>query len=208
MAQRPGINPVAQPPKLARTIVSHLAPRSLSDALLGDLDEGFRQHVEISKTAARQWYWHQALKSAPALAGMQLRSQNAKTVWLIMICTLAGLALLSFWDLNIARRSAYILSAQPDAPGLIFIRAIYFLIQTIGFSICGAGITRLAFRSDWRFQTNCLVCLGPIMIWLVASGVHAAMNNQPVIYHLLRSALAIAGLLGGAYLADRSRRKT
>lgn len=208
MAQRPDIDPIAQPPRLARFAISHLAPHSLREALLGDLDEGFHDQASTSEKAARRWYWHQAFISVPALAGMQLKSQNARTVWLVIASTLAGLVLISFWDVNIARRSAYILSAQPDAPGLIFIRAVYFLIQTVGFTLCGAGIARLAFRPDWHFRRNCLACLGPFLIWLVASGIHTAMNYQPVIYHLFQSSLCVAGLIGGAYIADRTRRKT
>jgi len=66
------------PPRLARAILRLALPDHQRDAVLGDLDDEYRQHVRPSRTAcgARVWYWRQVLSSlAPSLAMRRRRRQ-------------------------------------------------------------------------------------------------------------------------------------
>src|SRR6187551_2471186 len=63
----------AQPPVLARWLVSWAAPAGDRGDVLHDLAEGFAERTATAGTAAgRAWYWRQALRSAPPLLRRRL----------------------------------------------------------------------------------------------------------------------------------------
>lgn len=56
------MNPGVRPPRLAEMLVAHLAPPTVREHLLGDLDEQFQLNVtRHGGAAARRRYWQQAL---------------------------------------------------------------------------------------------------------------------------------------------------
>lgn len=68
-----------RPPALAQALLRHLADPVRRDAMLGDLDEEFHDHVvpERGLRQARLWYWRQALKSLPPSLAQRLRRGRA-----------------------------------------------------------------------------------------------------------------------------------
>ena len=63
----------AQPPVLARWLVSWAAPAGDRADVLHDLAEGFAERAETGRAVtARAWYWRQTLRSAPPLLGRRL----------------------------------------------------------------------------------------------------------------------------------------
>ena len=66
-----------RPPVLARRYLAWLAPASMRDAFLDDLDECFTRIADASGEArARRWYYKQALVSAPSL--LQIRARQGR----------------------------------------------------------------------------------------------------------------------------------
>ena len=65
------------PPRVPRALLRRAAPPQDRAALIGDLDEEFRQRLASGRTARRTtaWYWGQALASIPP--ALQLRWQRA-----------------------------------------------------------------------------------------------------------------------------------
>ena len=197
-----------RPPRLAEALLHALLPSDDRDEVLGDLAEEFSERVMASATQARLWYWRQALRSLPPLALLRLRSDGGRTAGLVVGTCLLGWALTSVWDLYVARQSAYILAAQPNAPSLIVVRVVYFLVLTAGFALVGGAIAQLIFRSRWPFLRNGLVFLGPLSAVVVIVSAMAAVTTQLYVYSAFRATLAVAALASGAYVVARRRRIT
>jgi putative ABC transport system permease protein len=60
----------ATAPKLAKWLLGVVVPADIREALLGDLDEAFHDHVlpARGRAGARRWYWAQALRAPVSLA--------------------------------------------------------------------------------------------------------------------------------------------
>ncbi|MEM8815870.1 MAG: hypothetical protein AAGE85_08585 [Pseudomonadota bacterium] len=200
------LRPRSAPPAIAEALVSRLTPQPHRSYLLGDLAEGYALQLRQSEAEARSWYWRQTLRSMPFLTGLRLRSDGARTLGLVLAVSAAAWVMMDFWELYVARQSASFLASQPDAPSMIVVRSIYFLVQTIGFALAGAGIAKLAFRRQWQFGKNLVYFLGPTLCALVVAAAVAASATQQFGYIALRIGLAAIALTGGAYLAHRYSR--
>ena len=198
----------SNPPAIAQALVSRLTPQTHRSYLLGDLAEGYAERLSQSEADARSWYWRQALRSMPSLAGLRLRSEKARTVGFMVLVTVAAWLMIEFWEIYVARQSASFLASRPDAPDLFVVRIVYFLVQALGFAIAGAGIARFAFRREWLFGRNLLYGIGPIAGSLLVASVIAAVSTQQYLYCAWRAGLAVAALVGGAYLMHGVSRKT
>ena len=65
------------PPRLARRYLAWVAPATVRDTFLDDLDEAFaRIAAAAGASRARRWYWKQALVSAPALFRIRARHRR------------------------------------------------------------------------------------------------------------------------------------
>lgn len=196
------------PPVIAQALVSRLTPRTHRSCLLGDLAEGYSHRLSQSEAEARAWYWRQALRSMPSLAGLRLRSEGARSIGLILMATMAAWLMIEFWEIYVARQSAGFLASRPDAPDLMIIRIVYFSLQAIGFALAGAGIARFTFRRDWLLGRNLLYGIGPIAGTLLAASLVGAATTQQYLYFAWRAGLAVAALVGGACLVYRVSRRT
>ena len=61
------------PPVLPRRLLRAVAPGEDRAAIIGDLDEEFRRRAATSRTAARAWYWRQALACLPPALRLRWR---------------------------------------------------------------------------------------------------------------------------------------
>jgi len=197
-----------RPPAIAKALVSRLTPQTHRSCLLGDLAEGYAHRLSRSEADARTWYWRQALRSMPPLAGLRLRSEGARSVGLILLVTAIAWLMMDCWDIYVARQSAGFLASRPDAPDLIVVRTVYFVVQAIGFALAGAGIARFAFRRKWLLGRNLLYGIGPTAGVLLVAALIGALNTEQYLYFAWRAGLAVAALIGGAYLMYGAIHKT
>lgn len=196
----------ASPPMLALRLLIFTTPRPYREALLGDLAQEFAVLSERSRSAAKIWYWRQALLSLLPLLGWQLRGGAVRTVLLVIATTLIGWVSVSLWDNYVARQSVATLAATENAPSLAVIRSIYFFLFAGGFSLLGAATAQWVFRRDWSFRFNVLVFLGPLSVAVLVVGVAMALSTQLIGYVMFRSVLSLIALIVGAYwAAQRSR---
>lgn len=69
----------AQPPSVAVWLISLFAGGEEAESILGDLEEEFlliasQSGVSASGGAAQRWYWRQAIRTVPRLAGLSFRA--------------------------------------------------------------------------------------------------------------------------------------
>jgi hypothetical protein len=68
----------ARPPRAAEWLLQRLLDDRSRDAVLGDLHEGFASIHANGATAARLWYWKQAVRSVIACRVTGQRQQESR----------------------------------------------------------------------------------------------------------------------------------
>jgi len=194
------------PPVLAEKLITALTHSRDRAALIGDLLEEFSARSNHSADAARNWYWGQVIRSLPSLTKARLLAGPHIRIGSIIMISVLGFLLISFWDIYVARQSARAFAANSQSTPLIIVRAVYFVVQLTGVALAGGLTAIFAFRKGFSFARNCLYCIGPLalilaglLIWtLLKSG-----GNYPSLYLMLKTALSIGALAAGAFIAGK-----
>lgn len=185
-------------------MVALVAPASVREDVLGDLHE---QHLERADSPhAAVAYWREALRSLPTLAQYRLQQFDLVSLGFTVLACVCAYVSLSSWDVSVARRLVAALAAHPDAPALLAIRALYFLLLFLGATIAGAVAAAIAFRRGRSFRRNALVTLGPlvsVLAALVAVSALSSAQGAPYAYLALRLVVIVAALVTGAYVMAR-----
>lgn len=198
------------PPALAERLLIALSAREYRDDVLGDLHEQFNARRQLSSGQARRWYWHQALMASPSLLVRRLQLLGLDRLLIIIFACMAALVAIQLWDTLVARRTVLLLASQTDAPGLIIIRSIYFLVFTLGAGLAGAMAAYIAFKPEHSFSGQLKTILLPVFLIattamagrLIVTGTDNWLN-----YLLIRSVLMAPALILGAYLTGKVRQR-
>lgn len=210
MADKHLVNPpsAGRPPRLARLTASALSIPEYRDDVLGDLHEGYLALARQSPMAARSWYWCQVLRSLPSLLARRIQSVGVARWSVLALACVSAVIAISAWDIWIARRAAYLWATQPDAPSLLLIRGLYFLVFTIGAAVAGALAALIGFHPQKSFRSNTLGVLLPVLLLATAFmtlSLAASSTENWLPYLLLRTVLIAPALALGACIAMRLR---
>lgn len=190
------------PPRLAQRIISALSEKQIRDALLGDLSEEFQAKAVVSRRRAWFWYWGQAMGSAPHLIFARLQTKQSQKVFFGLIIIVIATLFMLAWDIIVSRNSARMVATADNPPVLTVIRAIYFIVLSVGAAFCGILVARFAFVIQRTYWHNVTLYLAPVFLILVGLAMISAWERglaSSSAYLLMRTgAISLSMLLAAA----------
>lgn len=137
-----------RPPRLAELLVQVLTPEDSRDPVLGDLLEVFAEKcAHETLTAARAWYWRQALSSLPYLTAWRMRgSRVLASLMALLVSYLVLAASLALFFLLF--RQAYAFNLFQGA--VLLALGVRLALECLAFFAGGAILGLVMATSGWR----------------------------------------------------------
>ncbi|NNL88293.1 MAG: hypothetical protein HKP25_04425 [Marinicaulis sp.] len=176
-AESPGINKSSSaPPSFAQKLILLTCGKENSAPLLGDLAEEYTRLSRFDRRKALQWYWGQAVSSAPHNIASRL-SQNARSILAVIIAVALSYAVIAIWDIFVSRNAAQQFHQWTNPASYEPARRVYAIVQWIGFALAGALVAKLTFNYEKSLRENFLLRLAPAVLALSTPSLFALLGG-------------------------------
>lgn len=198
------------PPSIAQKLIALTCGKENSGPLLGDLAEEFSRLSRLDQGKASQWYWRQAVTSAPHNIAVRL-SEHARSFFAVMIAVALSYAVIAIWDIFVSRNAAQQFHQWTNPASYEPARRVYAIVQWVGFGIAGALVAALTFSYEKSLRENFIYRLGPAVFILSAPSLFALLGGAEgysVSARLISIGLSLPAFgLGAAIMAWRNATK-
>jgi hypothetical protein len=201
---------IAPPPTIERLLESLSTKTDFRDGVLGDLAEEFGLRSEREgDTAARRWYYAEALRAAPHLLGDWARGLRKPGVMHLANVVFASFVfaetLLFFVELTLAS----LLNLFGVTPVMLTPSTVRPLAPALGLGLLAIGALMGGCIVAWLDDKAPLVsaiALGALWTCVIIVGAVVGRSNVPAWYPLGASLVMLSGTAFGAvlYLRDAS----
>ena len=199
------------PPRTAELLLETLgAEPELRDAVVGDLAEEHAWIAEVvGERDARRWYWREALRAVPLLAGSALRrltwNDVQRRAGIALSAYMLTLVLSVVVGITVNVVAVRMLGAETLAtPAGLWTMLGVQLVQATWSSVLAGYVA--AWLDDDAPLTSAITLAALWCLWYVAMGIVA--DGSTLVRQVVLGVIAVVGMTGGGLLRLRQLART